>query len=464
MSEETVIYYQPGPQAEFGACAADIAIYGGAAGGGKSRAAVMEPLHHLDNKHFKTVIFRRTTTQIRNPGGLWDESRKVYPYVNGESHESYLSWKFPSGATVKFAGLEHDASVLDFQGAQIPLIIFDELTMFSEYQFWFMLSRNRSESGVPGYIRATCNPDVDSWVRKFIDWWIGEDGLPRKDRAGKIRWFVRMNDEIEWFDSKEAVYKRYGKDRDITPKSVTFIPAKLTDNRILMENDPAYKATLEAMPLVERERLLNGNWNIRPQAGNYFRREWFEVVNALRGGWTKQIRFWDRAATKPSPSNPDPDWTRGLKLAAYSDGTYCVVDLRSERDTPMNINRLIKNTASQDGYGVLQMCQQDPGSAGKEEIENFYKLLAGHQVKGQPFFKDKETRAKAVSAACQAGNIKVLKGPWNEEFFTELDNFPPPKESGHDDIVDCLSGAYNELTDSPILSRDMIKRMGNIMG
>jgi predicted phage terminase large subunit-like protein len=128
------------------------------------------------------------------------------------------------------------------------------------------------------------------------------------------------------------------------------------------------------------------------------------------------------------------------------------------------VNKLIKNVATQDGYGCLQMAQQDPGSAGKLEVEDFYKLLAGHQVKSQPFFRDKETRAKAVSAACQVGNIKVLKGKWNDEFFNEVENFPPPKDSGHDDIVDCLSGGYNELTGSPILDPAAVAAMSRILG
>lgn len=428
---------------EFGACGASIAFYGGSAGSGKSRAAVMEPLHHLDNKYFKTVIFRRTTTQIRNPGGLWDESRQVYSLVNGEPHESYLSWKFPSGATVKFAGLEHDNSVLDFQGSQIPLIIFDELTMFTEYQFWFMLSRNRSESGVPGYIRATCNPDVNSWVRSFIDWWIGSDGYPIKKRGGKIRWFLRRKDKIEWFDSKAECHRKYGKGQDINPKSFTFIPALLSDNKILLKNDPNYKSNLEAMNLVEMERLLKGNWNIRATAGSFFRREWFPIVDAIPGGWRDVVRAWDRAATEPSEQNKIPDWTRGVKMYAYNDGTYVIGGLNSIQSGPGQVEDLIKTVAQHDGYGVKVRGFQDPGSAGVKEADDFVKMLAGYDVMAEPISDDKPTRATPLSRQVFRKNVKVLRGNWNEEFFREMENFSEnDKEYAHDDIVDATSLAF----------------------
>ena len=464
---ETITHIGPqnGPQKLFLESEADICIYGGAAYGGKTFGLLLDPLRHHDNKHVEAVTFRRTNKQIRNTGGLWDTSGKLYSLLSATPNQSFLRWKFPSGFSVKFDGLEMESSVFDWQGSQIPWIGFDELTHFTLFQFFYMVSRNRSQAGVKGRIRATTNPDALSWVRQFIAWWIDpETGYAIPKRSGKLRWMIRPKDEIEWYDTEEEIYKKYGRGPDIVPRSVTFIPAKIEDNKIGNELDPGYRGALLSLPAVERERLLRGNWNIIPQSGNYFKKEWFEVKPTIRGGWVKLIRFWDRASTKPSPANPDPDWTRGLKLAVYSDGTYQVQDLRSARETPLNIERLIKNTASQDGYACIQMCQQDPGSAGVGEAEQFIKMLAGFQVKTQPFFKDKETRAKAVSAACEAGNISVVKAEWNEELFNELENFPPPKDSGHDDIVDCLSGSYNEVTDSPILSRSAVNSLGRILG
>jgi len=260
---------QKGPQEQFLASPADIAIYGGAAGGGKTWALLMEPLRHINNPGFGAVFFRRNTVQIRNEGGLWDESTKIYPNLAAKPSEHVLTWKFPSGAAITFAHLEHDKTVNGYQGSQIPLICFDELTHFSASQFWYMLSRNRSMCGVRPYVRATCNPDPTSWVAEFISWWIDQEtGLAIPERAGVIRWFVRIGDEVKWAYTPEelADYRMPGDDGEmqpIPPKSATFIPARLTDNLALMAADPGYMANLLALPTVERERLLNGNWKVR---------------------------------------------------------------------------------------------------------------------------------------------------------------------------------------------------------
>lgn len=434
---------QPGPQTTFTGSSADIVIYGGAAGGGKSFGLLIDPLRHFQNKDFGGVIFRRTAVQVRNEGGLWDESMKLYPLFRAKPRESLLEWKFPSGMAMSFGNLEHEKDVLNYQGAQIPWIGFDELTHFTETQFFYMLSRNRSTSGVRARIRATCNPDPDSWVKRFIRWWLDDDGrFPIPSRSGSIRWFIRLNDEIIWSDTPEQIHAQYGYGSEIIPKSVTFISAKLEDNKILMSRDPGYLGNLLAMNRVDRARLKDGDWNARASAGSLFKREWFPVVDSVPGGWIQAIRFWDRAATKPNETNKNPDWTRGLKMYKYADGTFCVVDLKSAQDTPGQIETLVKNVASHDGPTVKIMSQQDPGSAGVSEAEHFIRLLSGYDVHVETISKDKVTRAKPVSAQSEWGNVRVLRAPWNESFFTELENFP---EGAHDDIVDVLSGAFNEL-------------------
>lgn len=431
---------QPGPQTEFLSTIADIALYGGAAGSGKSFALLLEPLRHWGNAKFGTVIFRRTNVQVRNEGGLWDESFQLFMPLGAHPREAFLEWEFPSGARLKFAHLEHEKTVYDWQGAQIALIGFDELTHFTAKQFWYMLSRNRSASGVPGYIRATTNPDADSWVRELIDWWIDKDGYPIKERSGVVRWFIRINDSLVWSDSAKELVAIYGK--EVMPKSFTFISASLEDNKILMEKDPSYKANLLALSRVERMRLLGGNWNVRPTAGMFFRREWFPVIEAIPGGWQRVIRYWDRAATLPSEENPDPDWSAGGLLYKYPDGTYVLADMRRTRGTPLQIESFVKNTASHDSVGVSIGVEKDPGSSGVADADNYVRLLAGYHIVVNKVDKDKQTRAKPVSAQCEAGNVKLMKGKWNEEFFKELENFP---EGGHDDQVDALSGAFNTL-------------------
>lgn len=442
---------QKGPQETLLSSPADIAIFGGAAGSGKTYSLLLDPLRHYNNPHFGGVIFRRTSVQVRNEGALWDESIKLYPLLGGIPKEVTLEWRFPKGMTISFSHLEYDKDVFSWQGAQLAWIGFDELTHFTETQFFYLMSRLRSTSGAKPRIRATCNPDPDSFVRKFIAWWIGDDGFPIKERSGKLRWFIRRNNELIWEDTPEQVYEQHGRGPEIQPKSVTFIAAKLQDNPILMAKDPAYLGNLLALSHVDRMRLLEGNWNIRASAGTLFKREWFTLVDVAPSGWIQAIRFWDRAATKPHEANKDPDWTRGLKLFKYANGTYCIADLRSTRDTPGQVETLIKSVAAHDSHSVRIMSQQDPGSAGVSEAEHFIRMLAGYIVHVQTFSRDKVTRAKPASAQAEAGNFKVLRAHWNDEFFNELENFP---DGVHDDIVDCLSGAFNALAEGGVSTVD----------
>lgn len=290
-------------------------------------------------------------------------------------------------------------------------------------------------------MRATTNPDI-GWVRDLISWWLNEEGYPIQERSGILRWFIRQNDSLIWADTREELIQNYG-DAQI-PKSLTFIPSLVKDNKILMEKDPSYLSNLMALARVDRMRLLEGNWNVRPTAGNFFRREWMPIVDVVPGGWIQAIRYWDRAATKPNESNKDPDWTRGVKLFKYPDNSFCVADLRSLRDTPGQVEKMIKNVAGHDGQSIRIMSQQDPGSAGVAEADNFTRMLIGYDVRVETMSKDKATRAKPVSAQCEAGNIRVVRAPWNEEFFNEIENFPT--DGIHDDIVDSFSAAFNAMS------------------
>jgi len=433
---------QEGPQRQFLDSPADIVIYGGAAGGGKTYALLLECLRHRNVPGFSAVIFRRNSTQVRNPGGLWDTSCEIFPHANGIPKESTLEWDFQGKGKVKFAHLEHDKTRFDWQGAQIPFLGFDELSHFSWSQFVYMLSRNRSTCGVKPYIRATTNPDSDSWVRQFISWWIDEQsGYPIHTRSGKIRWFIIQNDETIWASSREELIE---KDPSCLPKSVSFVASTVHDNKILLEKDPGYLANLKALPRFEREQLLMGNWNVRPTAGMFFQRCFFEIVKAVPKGGTKAVRYWDRAATKKIENN-DPDYTVGLRLEKDRNNILYVTDMVRIQQSPLGVQTAIKNTASQDGISIRIGIEQDPGQAGVSEADYLLRMLQGYNVKTFKATQDKVTRALPVSSQAEAGNIKILQATWNEDFLRELENFP---ESAHDDIVDAFSGAFLMLTDA----------------
>lgn len=441
MAESLAIRPQPGPQEAFLSSPADIVIYGGAAGGGKSWGLLLEPLRHVTTNHqFAAVFFRRNTTQIRNPGGLWDESRTLYPLAGARPLKAVLEWRWPFGGLVKFAHLEHESTVYDWQGAQIPLICFDELTHFTKAQFFYMLSRNRSTCGVRPYIRATTNPDADSWVREFIAWWIDhETGLPLPERSGAIRWFVRVNDTIVWADSADELRQRFGADAE--PKSVTFIAAKLDDNKILLEKDPGYRANLLAQSSVERARLLGGNWKVRPAAGLYFQRTWVKIVDAAPLD-IDIVRGWDLAATEKTADN-DPDSTASVKLGrSRSTGRFIILHRTSMQAGPHKVEQAIKNAAAADGRAVTIRLPQDPGQAGKSQAQDLISKLAGYAVHATRPTGDKIVRFSPFSAQCEAGNMDVLRGPWNDELFDALEAFP---EAAHDDDVDACSEAFGQF-------------------
>ena len=432
---------RPQPKQEkFLKSTADIVIYGGSAGGGKTYALLLEPLYHIQKKCFNAVIFRKNLNQVKNAGGLWDTASDIYPLLGAEPKVAEYAWQFKNGAKVKFAHLELEKDIYKWQGSQIPLIMFDELTHFTKKQFFYMLSRNRTTcEGIKPYIRATTNPESDSWVRELIDWWIGDDGLPIPERDGAIRWFVNINDTLIFSDTKEELESKY----NTIPKSLSFIGATLYDNQILMQADPSYLSNLMALPKVERERLLGGNWNIKESAGLYYKREYFTIlekedIESIE--FKKIVRAWDFAYTEYDGKN-DPDYAVGLKGGIDKNGIIYILEMWRDRVSPLKLETTFKNIATQDGKEVIQRIPQDP-AGGKFVMETLKSKLRGYPISIEKPAKDKKTRTLPASAEAENGNIKILRSDWLPDFFDELENFP---EATHDDIVDCLSDLIDEL-------------------
>lgn len=232
---------------------ADIAVYGGAAGGGKTWSLLYKPIsakHHLV-PGFRGVIFRRTYPQITVAGGLWDESLQVYPHFGGVPKYGDLEWVFPSGATIAFHHLQHEKDKDQWQGAQVAYFGFDELSHFTETQFAYVaLSRGRSMSGIRPYVRATTNPDP-GWVKAFLAPWVDKEFAGRA-KSGEIRHFVRDGAALKWVPTGTA-----------DSKSLTFVRASVYDNKEMLRVNPEYVANLKALLPVDRARLLDGDWDVR---------------------------------------------------------------------------------------------------------------------------------------------------------------------------------------------------------
>lgn len=446
---------QEGPQTMFMATPASICIYGGAAGGGKSYGLLLSPLRYKNVPGFGCTIFRRNFNQIFSQGGLWDESMQIYRGVRGSDPKfARGQWWFRDKdgnivSKVTFAHIERDEDVHKWQGSQICEIGFDELTHFSEKVFFYMLSRNRSTCGVAPFVRATCNPDADSWVAKFIEWWIDPNtGYPIPERSGKIRWFIRRNETLYWANTRQELWERFDlktEEERQEPRSVTFIMSRLSDNQELLKVNPGYLANLKALSVIERERLLKGNWKIKAAAGLFFKRTQLgEILEKVPNDVVRWVRCWDLAATEKTEDG-DPAYTAGVLMGKRRNGRYVIADVINRQMSASDVRKTIKLTAQADRATYKRVrvrLPKDPGQAGKEQAESYVKFLAGFDVKTVAETGSKEARAEPMAAQWQAGNFDIVCGPWNEEYLLQLENFPDGKFK---DMVDASANGFAEI-------------------
>ena len=313
------------------------------------------------------------------------------------------------------------------------------MTHFTESQFWYLVSRNRSTCGVRPYIRATCNPDADSWVRDFIAWWIDpHSGLAIQERSGVLRWMLRDTDtdEILWADSPDALPESPGS----RPISVTFINASIYDNQKLLERDPEYIDKLAALPHTDRKRLKDANWNVGDRSelewpGHYFFDIWTE-------DWPKRFEV-SAIACDPSKGKEKSDYTGIVFLGLQSGKLYC--DSIVER-IPSNeiVGRLVKFAARY---------RPDDLSI---EVNNFQELLLqefvnytrehgklAHRVTAIHNTTNKLTRIRTLGGYLEQGRLKFRKGSVDNELLVkQLRGFPL---ADYDDGPDALEMAKRRI-------------------
>ncbi len=252
------------------------ALYGGAAGGGKSEALVMEALRQVHIPHYKALILRKTYPQLFE---LVEKSRRYYPraFPGARYHDAKHAWTFPSGAKILFGSMQHPQDRTNYQGQAYDFIAFDELTHFTWEEYSYLFSRCRPNGpGTRCYIRATANPGGvgHGWVKeRFIT------AAPP---------MTTLWTKVEWVDGQGK--KRTGR------RSRVFVPAKVTDNQKLLDNDPGYVLSLASLPQAEREALLEGNWDSfsgqvftewKNDPAGYESRLWSHVIAPFRvpDGW-----------------------------------------------------------------------------------------------------------------------------------------------------------------------------------
>ena len=380
------------------------AFYGGAAGGGKSYALLMAAAMFVEEPKYYALLIRRTFADLNLPDALIPISKEWWMGTEAHWHENERRWTFPSGATISFGYLDGPNDHYRYQGAAFQFIGVDELTQFHEPPIRYLFSRLRRPEGtaIPIRFRGAGNPGG-----------IGH----------------------QWVASRYV---------DPGSQERPFIPARLEDNPHLDTAD--YEHSLAQLDAVTRAQLRWGDWSAKPP-GNKFRREWFGIVDAIPNTVDVFCRFWDLAATAPKKGH-DPDWTAGVLMGRDSwTGLYYVIDARRRQATPGDVERFIAATAAEDharfGLAVKIRMEQEPGSSGVGAIDNYRRtILPQYDFAGVKATGSKEVRANPLSGQAEAGNVKVLKGRWMQDWFDEMEAFP---SDAHDDQVDATSGAFLEL-------------------
>ena len=249
----------------------DEALYGGAAGGGKSDALVIEALRQVHIPHYKALILRKTFPQLAE---LIDKTLNYYKRAipkaryNGSNH----TWTFPSGAKIIFGSMQYEKDKIQYQGQAYDFIAFDELTHFTWNEYNYLFSRNRPNGpGTRVYTRATANPGGvgHSWV--------------------KDRFITAMPPMTTIYDDVDIVFPDGHTEQ--RRKSRIFVPSSVFDNPALLQNDPNYITRLASMPEAEKNALLYGDWStfsgqvyteFTNDPAHYQDRKWTHVIKPFR--------------------------------------------------------------------------------------------------------------------------------------------------------------------------------------
>jgi predicted phage terminase large subunit-like protein len=383
------------------------ALFGGAAGGGKSSALLMSAMQYVDIPGYSAILFRRTFADLSLPGALMDRF-KSWMALYDDIHWNNNSFQatFPSGARVSFGYLNNAGDYLRYKGSEFQFIGMDEVTEIRESDYRYMFSRLRRPSSgplssVPLRMRSASNP-APNWVRQRF--------IVEGKTQGRI-----------------------------------FVPSKLTDNPGI--DAESYRQALQALDPIERRRLEEGDW-WSTTLGTLFDRTSIVIVdnNEIPAitSTARAVRFWDCAATEPNHSNPDPDWTVGT-LMLFDQGIAYVLDVKKARVRGEKVEELIARTAYEDGHGVPIRMEQEPGSSGKALVDQYARyVLPGYDFQAIRATGDKVTRARPFAAAAANGNVRVVRGTWLSDWLDEFSSFPEACE--HDDQVDSAVGAFTHLT------------------
>lgn len=407
------------------------ALFGGAAGGGKTDCALMSFLQYAHVPGYTQIILRRTKTDLNLPDSALARAHAWWRGSTPKWNSSLYGYEFPTlpgqlPSLCVFGFMQTEADKYRYQSAAFQTVWFEELTQFTDPMYTYLFSRLRKPKGmpVPLRMRATSNPGG-----------VGHEWV-------KARFVKHARPEGGHFVSPPTKEEQEAAELLGEPaRGAAFVPSKLSDNPGI---DMSYRASLARLDAVTRRQLEDGDWDaVMP--GEYFQRSWFRIIQAapvrLRG-----CRYWDLAGTKPHEGNKDPDWTAGARMHIRREEDDSVElfipDVRRTREDPGGVENFLKATAFVDGRDLPIWIEEEPGSSGKSNTVNYQtRVLPGFNLQGHRKTGDKPGYWKALSAQAMAGRLSLVEGDWNEEFIRELCGLP----SGKKDQADASAGAFDRL-------------------
>ena len=388
------------------------AFFGGAAGPGKSEALLMSALQYVEQPQYRALLLRRTFRQLNQSNSIMNRALQQLGNTDAVWNATDKRFTFPSGATITFGNLDSDDDMFQYDSAEFQFIGFDELTSFTERQYAYLFSRLRSTKDNPVVLRmrSASNPG---------------------------------NRGHQWVKTRFMIGQPPGTLQREFPERF-FLAGRVEDNPYIRREE--YIAALANLDAVRRRQLLDGDWEVTND-GNLFRREWFETVDDWPRDVSGIVRAWDDAATRDGG-----DWTVGVLMARARTGIFYVIDVVRIQGSPLDVERLKVQTAKADAEISARrasiLLQQEPGAAGKSFIDAQVRgPLCGYYVHIEKPTGDKYTRALPMSSSAQAGNIKLVRARWNQDFVEELEQAgPDPKLYDHDDQWDAAASAFNQLS------------------
>lgn len=397
------------------------ALYGGAAGGGKTDALLRAALQYACIPGYAALLVRQTHPQLAMEGGMIERAQEWLAGTDAKYNVVEKRWDFPSGASLTFMHMERDAHRFKIQGAEFQYIGFDELTNWkTDKVYRFAAARLRKPQAqerlqacptcgmtladVPLRMRAGTNPGSagEAWVhRRFVQPW--EE--------------AKLNET------------------DYVPEDQKFLPAFVHDNPGLDEDE--YQKSLSILDDMTKEQLRDGTWGLRINV--LLHRERIRVVQREEVPTDlRLVRAWDFAATEAENAE-DPDWTVGA-LLGEKDGRWWLLDIVRRRVDPGGVETLFLDTLLQDrnlyGQGLTTVLEREPGSSGKITSAHFMRMASGFAVSDMPHQSSKTERARPLAGAIDNGNYHVVAAAWTDEWLDEAALFP---DGSHDDQVDAVT-------------------------